>query len=82
MKYQDIIFLQGSHADEALSLMDDFGIETAFKHLLQWDNGEAGELRDEPPHGSSDRTFEGSNGYIMSWNKGLNYIGLIKRVEA
>lgn len=81
-KYQDIIFLQGSEADEALALMDEYGIETTFKHLLEYDYGDVyGELRVEPPYGSNDYTFEGSDGYIMSWNKGLNYIGLIKRIN-
>lgn len=82
MKYQDIVFMQGSEADEALELLSEYGIEATFKHLLQWDHGDSyGELRDDLPHGSHDHTFEGSDGYIMSWNKGLNYIGLIKRVK-
>ena len=81
VKYQDIVFMQGSEADEALALLSEYGIEAAFKHLLQWDYGDAGELRDDLPHGSYDRIFEGGDGYIMSWNVGLNYIGLIKRVE-
>jgi hypothetical protein len=73
--YADIIFLQDSEAYEALDILDQCGEEEALNHLKQWDMGQYDVEMDSPGAGSYDSTYE-RDGYIMTWNSGIGYIGL------
>jgi hypothetical protein len=75
-RYEDVVFLQGSEADEALEILKQEGPEAAIKHLSQWHDFGNGMGREELPHGSSDDTFE-KDGYHLSWNAPIGYIGLV-----
>ena len=79
-RYEDVVFLQGDEAEEALSILDNDGEEAALNYLAQWHSPGHGMGRNELPHGSSDETFE-KDGYHMSWNSSLGYIGLVYDTE-
>lgn len=74
-KFENIIFLQGENADEALSILEQKGPESALNYLVQFHN--SGEHKTSPDllHAESDQAYE-KNGYIMSWNIHMHYIGL------
>ncbi len=74
-RYEDVIFLQGDEANEALEILSTLGKEAALKHLQQWHYPGQGMGRNEESHGSSDRVYR-KDGYIMSWNPHIGYIGL------
>jgi hypothetical protein len=74
-KYEDIIFLQGSEAFQPLELLDTDGPEAALKYLKQWHYPGEGSTSGELQQGADDQTFE-KDGYIMTWNSNLDYIGL------
>lgn len=76
-KYQRIVFMQGEEADEALAILDEHGEDAAVEHLSQWDYGDGGgEIMDEPASGDSDDVHETEDGYRLSYNTRLGYIGL------
>ncbi len=74
-KYEDVVFMQGEEADEALEILRTQGEEAALQHLMQWHQPGQHMGSAELGHGSGDQTFE-KDGHIMSWNFPLNYIGL------
>lgn len=74
-QYEDVVFMQGEDADEALDILKNQGEDAAMQHLMQWHQPGSHMGNAELGHGSSDRTYE-KDGYIMSWNFPLNYIGL------
>lgn len=80
-KYCNIVFLQGSEAEEPLRIYDEEGVEDAIKYLSQWDYGTEMEydLKDEIGAGTSDKTFRKGN-YILTVNTRLGYIGLERAV--
>ena len=79
----EIVFLQNSQdAEEPLQILENQGEEAAIKYLSQWDYGGENEHSptEDAPWGSSDKTFEQGD-YVLSWNSGLGYIGLARKVE-
>lgn len=74
-RYEDVVFLQGDSADEALEILDNQGEDAAMDYLIQWHEPGNHMGSAELNHGSSDNTYE-RDGYIMSYNIPLNYIGL------
>lgn len=74
-RYEDVVFMQGEEADEALEILDNKGEDEALRYLKQWHYPGEHMGSDSLGHGGSDRTYE-DDGYIMSWNTSLNYIGL------
>ena len=79
MTYENIIFLQDSNADEAMTILDEQGEEALFQHLLQWDYGDSPtETRPDQPWGNSDTVKNYPDGYIMSYNTRHGYCGLIR----
>jgi len=75
--YQRIVFFQNSEdSDEPLRILDERGEDAAIEYLAQWDCGDAGEEFDEPASGDSDDVYESDDGYRLSWNTRLGYIGL------
>ncbi len=80
-RYEQIIFLEvdgvnGVQAQEAFGILDDDGETEAVEYLADWHNPGEHDTRDEPGRGTADEFFESDDGYIMSWNDGLGYIGL------
>ena len=95
-RYARIVFLQGEEADEVLDKLErweggnsvvyhghtDETVAAAVEHLAQWDFGDESEhdVHDEPAAGPHDRT-ETVGDYVMSWNLGLSYVGLERKVD-
>jgi hypothetical protein len=75
-RYERVVFMQGDEADEALRMLDVNGEDEAIEFLAQMHNPGEHETADELSHGSADDFFESDDGYILSWNEGLEYIGL------
>lgn len=80
MQYQRIVFMQGDEADEPLRILDEQGEESAIEYLSQWDYGE-GEVFDDPSSGTDDDVYETGDGYRLSYNTRLGYIGLESIIE-
>lgn len=79
-RYEDVVFLQGDEAEEALQILNNDGREAALNYLAQWHSPGHSMGRNELPHGTQDKTFE-KDGYHMSWNPYLGYIGLVYDTE-
>jgi hypothetical protein len=75
-KYEDVVFIQGEEAQEPLDILDNEGPDAALEYLKQWHDPGHHMGREDLGHGTSDETYE-KDGYIMSWNSRLGYIGLI-----
>jgi len=78
-KYEDIIFLQESNADEALDILERDGPEGALDYLTQWHFPGEHDVREGLGAGADDYTHE-NDGYVMNWNLRIPYIGLKYRV--
>lgn len=74
-RYEEVVFLQGDEAYQPLEILDREGKDAAMEYLKQWHYPGEHMGRKDLGHGSSDYTYE-KDGYIMSWNPGLEYIGL------
>ncbi len=79
-KYQEITFLQGEAATEAIALLEDHGEEAALDYLKQWDNGDDSMCYDESPAGSYDQIYREGD-YELNYNTALEYIGLYKIIR-
>lgn len=84
-RWVNVVFLQGSEADEVLDLIDLEGVQAGIAHLAQWDFGDEttgaafmnGEVYDQLPAGQWDRTFE-ADGYVLTYNPQMGYVGLVR----
>lgn len=84
-RWVNVVFLQGSEADEVLDLIDVEGVQAGIAHLAQWDFGDEttaaafvnGEVYDELPGGQWDRSFE-ADGYVLTYNPQMGYVGLVR----
>jgi len=74
-QYENVVFLQGDEAYQPLEILNDKGEDAALEYLKQWHYPGEHEGTDHLGHGSSDHVYE-KDGYIMSWNNALGYIGL------
>ena len=81
MKYERIVFLQGEEASTALDELEAHGEEETIEYLAQWDMGDRGEITDEPASGGNDFVYESNDGYRLSYNPWLGYIGLERIIE-
>jgi len=80
MAWERIVFMQGEEASDVLGMLDTEGIDSVLDYLAQWDNGDGGDIHAEPASGSSDDVYE-EDGYRLTWNNGLGYIGLEREVS-
>ena len=71
-----IVFVQGDEAIQPLSILDTDGTEAAIEYLAQWHYPGDHDTGDEPAAGSTDDVFETDDGFILTWNIRLGYIGL------
>ena len=84
-RWVNVVFLQGSEADEVLDLIDVEGVQAGIAHLAQWDFGDEttgaafvnGEVYDELPGGQWDRSFE-ADGYVLTYNPQMGCVGLVR----
>ena len=80
MWYERIVFCQGDDATEPLDILNAYGEEAAIEYLAEWDM-EPGEVFEESASGDSDAVYETDDGFRLSYNQGLGYIGLERIVE-
>jgi hypothetical protein len=76
MRVERIVFLQGEEARPVLELLDEQGQGAAVEHLQQWFNPGEHEVSHCLAAGTHDRTFHDGKGFTLTWNDGLEYIGL------
>jgi len=82
MKYENIIFLQGEEADEAMTRLDGTVADVLFEYLKQWDNGDSQiETTEGKPWGIYDRVNYYDNGYVLSYSTSFSNCGLIRVIE-
>ncbi len=74
--YEQIIFLQGDQAIEALEIEINKGNQAAIDHLSGWHHPGEHATSSELGAGASDFTIETEDGYILTVNHALGYIGL------
>ena len=74
-KYENVVFLQGDEAFQPLEILDSKGKDAALEYLKQWHYPGEHEGMQELGHGTGDKVYE-KDGYIMSWNPYIGYIGL------
>lgn len=84
-RWVSVVFLQGQDADEALTIIDRHGTNTAIEHLAGFDMGEEttqaalinGYVYDEPPTGPLDRVVE-EGGYALTYNHDHGHVSLLR----
>lgn len=79
-RYEQIVFMQGHEADEAMDILNNDGEEAAMEYLKQWHYPGEHDGSDTTGKGTMDKTFE-KDGYTMMWNPYLPYIGLVYDTE-
>jgi len=91
MKYVDIVFMQGDEGREVVDRLCNVegilahgataeSIAEAIEYLSQWDYGDDDNVRDDTGAGTNDTTVEDDT-YVLSWNLGLGYVGLLRKME-
>ena len=92
--FANIVFMQNAEGREIVDQIErvdgavaygptDETVADAIVYLSQWDQGDGHELRDEIGAGSRDQVTErdvDGTSYIVTWNLGLGYVGLMRRV--
>lgn len=79
-RYEEVVFMQGHDAEEAMDILNNDGKDAAMEYLKQWHEPGNHMGRENPGHGNMDRKYE-KDGYIMAWNPYLPYIGLVYDTE-
>lgn len=74
-KYENVVFAQDEEANEPLEILNNKGKDAALEYLKQWHQPGSHMGSDSLDYGSDDYTYE-KDGYIMSWNPHIGYIGL------
>ena len=87
-RWLNVVFLQGTEADEARDILERSGAQAAIRHLSQWDYGDEtteaalvnGYVYERVPTCATDRTADdGASGYALIHNPTLGYISLLRR---
>lgn len=84
MAYENVVFVQGEEAHEFLDLIDEMGASDALDYMLDYLGVyEAGthEVVEDTPNGLSDQTYTDGDGFTLSWNTNLDYVGIHKLVQ-
>lgn len=80
-QYQQIVFMQGDEALDALEILEQVGEQAAIDYLRLWESVEdTSEVSPISPAGDLDQVYEGENGYILNCNLRMGYIGLCRKL--
>jgi hypothetical protein len=81
--YANVVYMQGSEADEVLDIIDQKGEKAGLKHLEQWDYGDYHDIHKSDPTRSlrGYDKYETKN-YIMTYNTRLGDVGLYAKLPA
>ena len=74
MRYTTIVHLQGDEGYAARDILDGEGMDALFIHLLQWDYGDHGEVRDTPPWGRDSTTWGRDSTTHHIHEEGFTYV--------
>lgn len=89
--FYSIVFMQGDDAAEPLDILNSEGADAAVEYLAQWDYGdetlEAARINGHTYSQIADAIGTGDyrltiGAYVLTWNAGLNYVGLLGTVPA
>ena len=71
MRYTTIVHMQGDEGYAARDILDEQGMDALLDHLLQWDHGEDGEVRDTPPWGDATTHHVHEDGftYVVTYDR-------------
>ena len=61
---------------EAFRILDHDGEEAATRYLSEWHYPGEHEVTEALAAGTSDDEYHDGNGYVLTYNRGLGYIGL------
>lgn len=78
-RYENVVFFDSNDdAWEVFNRLDDGDIDGAFDYLKQWHHPGEHDTSAEPSHGTADDVYgpDDADGYIMSVNENLDYVGL------
>jgi len=77
-RYERIVFMDigSEEAADVLDIIHNDGEETAIEYLAQWHYPGEHETSSMVARGSDDDWFSTDDGYILSWNDRLGYVGL------
>jgi hypothetical protein len=77
-RYEHVVFFDigSEEADELLELINNGDEDAAIEYMAQWHNYGEHETRDIPARGTDDDWYDAEDGYILSWNNRLGYVGL------
>lgn len=73
--YENVVFLQGDDAAEALQIFNNQGVDALLQYLTQWHYPGEHEVVQEVGSGSTDEVIE-KDGYIINVNPRYDYVGL------
>lgn len=79
-QYEEIVYLQGDKADEALDILSVEGDDAAMEFLKQWHYPGEHQVSNTKSAGTTDKTYE-KDGYILTYNMPLGYIGLEYKIK-
>lgn len=84
-KYGEIVFMQNEDYQEFEQILEEYGEEQAFNHILQWNYGEGyTDVRDEMPGTNWHEETYHEIGYpdlFMVWSTKYQYVGLFERLD-
>ncbi len=78
--YEQVYFAQGEEADEILAILRDDGPDAAMSFAQDWHYPGEHMTREGEGWGTSDDTYK-KEGYVLSWNEVIGYVGLVYEVE-
>ena len=70
-----VVFMQGEEAEPVMKMIED-DPNTALEHLKQWHFPSEHRRSDDFGTGESDHRIDTPDGYRMSWDTGIPYVGL------
>lgn len=76
--YIEVLFLQGDDADKLLRDIDNYGSRRALQAIKDAYYKIDGNYRKcaQAPFGELDENYEDNDGFILSYNRSLRYVGL------
>jgi hypothetical protein len=78
--FESVVFFQDEAAEEVLEILEHDGEGAALDYLAEWHYGPGfHETREGLGAGTADDTYE-RDGYVLSYNRALGYIGLSYRI--
>lgn len=75
LRFENIVFLQGEEANEVLQMLDIIGVEQTLNYLQNLHFSNEHTIIEDPSSDNDEKYSK--DGYLMTWNTRLGYIGLV-----